>query len=163
MTPTFLEDTAYLITEKALIPHFAIRTGNKPFGKSKEENSVAGKKILRFVRETSRYVFFHYGIGHYANGLFSGYYDKQTKQVYITLSSKYEGNHGFQNDIDGLSLFTPRHINEKQEVIGSLIPEEILEHVERNGVSSLSLRARALVKNMQEDDNPVVVIAQPKK
>lgn len=163
MTPTFLRDTAYLVTDKALIPHFAIRTGNKPFGKTKEENSVAGKKILRFVRETSRYVFFHYGIGHYAFGLYSGYYDKQTKQVYITSTLKNGKDHGFQNDIDGLSSFTPRHVNEKQEVIGSIIPEEILDHVERNGTSSLSARAKALVKNMQEDDNPVVVIAQPKK
>ena len=156
MTPGFLGDTAYLITDETLIPHFVVRTGNKPYGKSIEENSVKDKKTLHLVRETSRYIFFNYGIGHNAFGLYSGYYDKRTKQIYIK-------NYGFLNDIDGLPVFTPTHFNEKQEAIGRIIPEEILEYVERVGVSSLSPRAKALIKDMQEDDNPIVVIAQPKK
>lgn len=163
MTPTFLGDTAYLITDEALIPHFVIRAGNKPFGKSIEENTVKDKKVLHLVRETSRYIFFNYGIGHYAYGLYSGYYDKRSKQIYINSPSIYDKNYGFLNDIDGLPVFFPTHINEKQEVIGRIIPNEILEYVERVGTSSLNPRAKALIKDMQEDDNPIVVIAEPKK
>ncbi|WP_176221484.1 6-bladed beta-propeller [Massilibacteroides vaginae] len=163
VTPGFLGDTAYQITDETLIPHFVVRTGNKPYAKSIEENSVKDKKILHLVRETSRYIFFNYGIGHNAFGLYCGYYDKRSKQVFVNSSSIYDRNYGFLNDIDGLPVFIPTHINEKQEVIGRIIPEEILEYVERVGTSSLSPRAKVLIKNMQEDDNPIVIIAQPKK
>jgi len=163
MSPTFLRDTVYLVANQRLIPHFVISVGNKPFGKSEEKNSINNKKILHLVRETDRFVFFTYGIGHYALELYSGYYDKSTQKTYISSEQKHDENYGFFNDIDGFPSFTPLHINERQEVIGRIIPADIYEYVKHNELSSLSPRAKDLIKDMQEDDNPIVIIAQPKK
>lgn len=162
MTQIFLSDTSYQVTKEKLIPHIITHTGNKPYGTSKEENAMGDRINLRMMRETNKYILFTYQLGHNAWHSYAGYYDKKTHQTYLCPTSNKENDYGFQNDIDGLLSFLPKQMNASGELIGRIIPEEQLEYIEKYGSVGLSPRAKKLIKGLQEDDNPIVVIATPK-
>ena len=94
-------------------------------------------------------------------------FDKHKSQVFIM--KKEQQLKGFYNDIDGGMPFWPTHINRKQELVMFLYPYQMIEiltneYIARKNIrdEAASLRLRELVRRLEEEDNPVVVIARLK-
>ena len=94
-------------------------------------------------------------------------FDKRKGQVFIM--QKEQNLKGFYNDIDGGMPFLPAYINGKQELVSFLYPYEIKEiltneYFARKNIldEAANLRLKEMIMRLQEDDNPVVVIARLK-
>jgi len=92
-------------------------------------------------------------------------FDKRKNEVVI--KQKEQRLKGFYNDIDGGMPFQPVTINRKQELVSFLYPDEMIEMLTNEYFSSkkirdatANLRLKELIKNLKEEDNPVVVIAR---
>ena len=91
-------------------------------------------------------------------------FDKKNKKLYIPHSKKAcESHYGYTNDTDGLTSVILRGMNKNGEVYGVLDVQALSEYVKLNGERGMSERGKRLVSNLMEDDNPIVVIATPKK
>ena len=91
-------------------------------------------------------------------------FTKKNKKLYIPENKKvYDFHYGYTNDIDGLTSVILRGMNEKGEVYGVLDVQALSEHININGKKGMSEIGKRLVSELQEDDNPIVVIATPKK
>lgn len=168
-------DTLYLVGEERLIPSIAFHfnetlgkkyeTGDLEFGSGNVETTRRYKKgYLNYWRiyQTDRYVFFVCSEweGLSSNISFSNYYDKKTRQLY---SCKREGERsGFVNDIDGLGTFFMQCLD-GNKLIGILMPEELLDYREKHKELKLSPTGEKILKDLQFDDNPIVVIATLKE
>ena len=94
-------------------------------------------------------------------------FDKHKNQVFVM--QKEQGLKGFFNDIDGGMPFWPAHINRKQELVSFLYPFEMIEmltieYFERKNIrdEAANLRLKELIRRLNEEDNPVVVIGRLK-
>lgn len=163
LAQTQLMDTTYRITDTELVPHIIMHTGNKPLSDDVVENEMSEKINLHLVRETDRFIFFTYGIGHSHTNDFSGYYDKQTQKTYISSELFNEKHNGFINDIDHLPSFTPIYINENKEVVGAILIEDLLEQINAGDTTKMNDKTKELISTVEKGSNPIVVIAHPKK
>jgi len=91
-------------------------------------------------------------------------FDKRKNQTFIL--QKEQRLKGFYNDIDGGLPFWPIHINLKQEMVAFLYPftmKEMLtdDYFGRKTIrdKAANLRLRELIKRLDDEDNPILVIA----
>ena len=94
-------------------------------------------------------------------------YDKRKSQVFVM--QKEQNLKGFYNNIDGGMPFWPTHINQKQEMVSFLYPYDMKEMLTNDyfkqksiNDNSAHLRLRELLSRVNDEDNPVVVIAKLK-
>ena len=94
-------------------------------------------------------------------------FDKAKSRVFVL--QKEQKLKGFYNDIDGGMPFWPVHINQKQELVSFLYPDEMKEMLTNEYFESKNIRDEAsnirlkeLIRRLKEEDNPVVVIAKLK-
>lgn len=161
---TCFSDTVYYISDNKLLPHIIFKTGNRNdvYERSNDMKYVSDQKSITNVCETNHFVFFNYILGHDQRTIYNGVYDKYNKTVYIAKNkSNNERNYGYVNDIDALSAFSIKGMNSENELYGALDAEILLDHINCNAVK-LSNRVEKLLVNLQEDDNPIIVIASPK-
>lgn len=161
---TCFSDTVYYVSDNKLLPHIIFKTGNRDdvYQRSNDIKYVSDQKSITNVCETNHYVFFNYILGHDQRTIYNGVYDKYDKTVYIAKNkNNNERNYGYVNDIDALSAFSIKGMNSENELYGALDAEILLDHINCNAVK-LTNRVKKLLVNLQEDDNPIIVIASPK-
>jgi len=162
-------DTIYCVDEKNLTPHIVFLLGDKQpsYYYKMDADSQKGKYIITFVSESDSFVLFNFysptetmGGPLVAKNIKSatshtGYYDKKSKQVYIS-STADSKNSGFT--ATGLPVsFLPISINKNKEMISHIDPEELMKYKDKTDP-----KYKYLFQNIQEDDNPIVIIAKLK-
>ena len=152
-------DTIYKISTDSISPHFSFFLGNKrlPY----QLLGTYSKDIHDYYRifligESDKYIFFNYS---YNRKTQYGYFDKVKKQSFV--SNSFEDGEGvFINDLDNMPSTKFRVINKKGEFSGFLRAEKVTEFINTNRRSNLKLEN---LSNIKDDDNPILVIATPKK
>jgi len=163
-------DTVYKIEENKLTPHIVFNFGDKktnPPTTTTNINGISiadvniGKWSITSVHETKKHVFFACkvsgGLRVTDNSFFSGYYDKKTQQVYTT--KNHRKSSGYINNIDNFLDFQIQTINNNGEFFGIIDAEKIVDYMKKNKNNSIRSKINNITE-IQEDDNPIVVIAR---
>lgn len=87
-------------------------------------------------------------------------FDKTTGTVKL-LNQPTKGKKGFRNDLDNGPVLWPQYISSNNELVRVYPAEDFLEMVEQ--LPNPSKELQKVAKNLQPDDNPVVIIAKLKK
>ena len=160
-------DTVFRVDEKSMIPRIIFKSGTKKpsYYPQEDLDYNRGKYLIDFVYESNRYVlfsFFYFSkvlddrMKTVNYSIYPGYYDKSNKQAYISSTSDFK-RPGFI--ISGIPVrFYPISINSKKEMIAQIDPEEIIKYRDQ-----LNPKYKSLFKDIQEDDNPIVIIAKLKE
>ena len=169
----FYNDTVFSVDENNLAPHIIFKLGNKQpsYYHRMANDNTKGKYLINFVNESNSFVLFNFiyytetetmrgpmGSESIAKDRLThtGYFDKKTKQVYISSSPDYQKS-GYI--LTGLPVgFLPISINKNKEMIAHIDPEELIKYKEK-----IDPQYKHLLQNIQEDDNPIVVIAKIKE
>jgi len=164
-------DTIYKIEENKLTPHIVFNLGDKKPKPPTTTTNIKGitiadinngKWYISYAQETKKYVFFKYevrgglGLTGTDNSSFSGYYDKKTQQVYTTNHRK---NSGYINDLDNFLDFRIYSSNNNGEFFGAIEAEKITDYMKKNKNNPIWSKINNITE-IQEDDNPIVVIAK---
>lgn len=151
-------DTIYHIRGTDLIPRYIFNTGEYhwPY-KERYNKSFAKEHIhINLIQETKRYLFFYFNFNQEA---LLGIFDKKTGQTAI---SKYEDF--ILDDIHSFMPLNLSNVSASGEFATIRQISEIKEWFDKNEAKSTSLPASlTALRNLEEDDNPVVVIMHPKK
>ena len=152
-------DTIYKLTRDSIIPHISFFLGDKqpPYqllGSS--EGEIHDYFNVHVIGECDKHIFFHY---YYNRERYFGYFDKTKKQTFVS-NSLENGIALFINDMDDAPSSSLIFINNKGERFGLLNAERLANHLENK--RGINPRLQHL-KNIEYDDNPVVVIATHKK
>jgi len=160
-------DTVFCVNETEMSPHIVFKLGDKQPSYYDQNNvdRLMGKYLISLVYESTSFILFNFshhpeiikiadfkslGIG----TVHTGYYDKKSKQVFISSSPALERSGGYT--ISGIpASFYPISINKSNEMIGKMDPMELLANKER-----ISSKYIDIFKNIQEGDNPIVIIAK---
>ncbi len=162
-------DTVFCVTENDLSPHIIFKLGNKQASYYHQDNADynRGKYLINFVYESDGFVFFNFLYNpknkdvanpntYQEESVYVGYYDKTNKQAYISITSDYE-NPGYT--INGIpDSFYPISINSNNEMIAKIHPEKLMRYKNK-----IDPKYKYLFEKMQEDDNPIIIIAKLKK
>lgn len=163
-------DTIFEIKYKKLVPKYEFFSDKyKP--DSYKRNYITNEEMKSFYLienffESANFLFFTLN---YKGELRAGLFDKRKKEAYITDSKKADSFFfnipcfGFNNDIDNFIQFYPQYINENNELIASVDAFEISNWFNNNKekISQLSPYLQNL-KNIKENDNPIIMIAKLK-
>ena len=169
----FYNDTVFLVNEHNVSPHIIFKLGNKQpsYAHQAEANFNKEKYLINFVYESDLFVLFNFryfaevGTMNFSGGTITqgknisthtGYYDKKSKQVYISSTSDFTKS-GFE--ISGIPIgFHPIFINKNHEMIAQIDPEELMQNRDK-----MDSRHTYLFQKVREDDNPIVIIAKLKQ
>jgi hypothetical protein len=161
-------DTVFFVTEKEMLPHVIFKSGNKQpsYYHQNDADYNKGKYLMNFVYESGSFILFNFlyynetrtmmGTKYGENvSTHTGYYDKKRKRVYISSTSDFKQSGYTINGIP--ETFYPICINGNNEMIGMIEPEKLLKHkvITNSKYESLFL-------NIQEDDNPIIIIEKLK-
>jgi hypothetical protein len=149
-------------------PHIIFRLGDKQpsYYHQYDADYNSGKYMINFVYESDLYVLFSFlyytetvRIGNIKDGknasVHTGYYDKESQQVYISSAPDLE-KPGYV--ITGIPVrFNPISINKNKKMIARIDPAELIKYKDR-----IASKYKHLFQNIQEDDNPIVIIAKLK-
>ncbi|MDL2244133.1 6-bladed beta-propeller [Parabacteroides sp. OttesenSCG-928-J18] len=161
-------DTVFCVTEENMSPHIVFDLGNKQPSYYHQNDADYNKEkyLINFVNESDSFVFFCFsyftettGLSGFVTGknvsVHTGYYDKKSKQAYISSTSDFK-KPGYL--IDGIPVgFYPKYINKNKEVIAQIDPEELVEYRDK-----IAPKYKGRLQDIQEDDNPIIIIAQIK-
>jgi len=162
-------DTVFRVDEYSMSPHIVFKLGNKQPSYYHQNNGNYNKEkyLIRFVYESDSFVLFNFyyyteTITNYfgevtgINGTtHTGYYDKKSKQAYISSTPDYKKS-GYA--ATGLPIsFYPTVMNKNNEMITKIDPALLWQHKDK-----IDPKYRQLFQDIQEDDNPIVVIAKLK-
>ena len=163
-------DTVFCVDEEKMLPHMIFKLGNKQpsYYHQQDGEYNKGKYLIYLVNESNSLVLFNFltiietrrgplGESLATNSYrHTGYYDKKSKQAYISSTPDYKKS-GIT--IPGLPVnFIPISINNNKEMIAHIDPEELMKY--KNDISS---QYKHLFQNIQEDDNPIIIIAKIKE
>ena len=159
-------DTIFCVNETEMSPHIVLNLGDKQpsyYHRYNKNNPNNEKYFISFVYESNSFILFNF---YYyvetiksivpSRTIHTGYYDKKSKQVFISSTSDLKSS-GYT--ISGIPVkFYPGVINKNNEMIAQMDPMELLENKDKIGP-----KYRDLFKNTQEGDNPIVIIAKIKE
>ena len=170
-------DTIYLVTKDALIPHYHLNMGPyKPPYEKQNELFIPPDPLInqyfwfRNIGETEHFLFFDFdhtkrNSTNSSSGSFFGYYDKKRETVKIADIDK-DGRR-IINDIDhfGAIQLSSWTINNKgHEMIFYIEAVDIVTWFKQNPQKAKELPAHLLkLSTLNENDNPIVVIAKLKQ
>ena len=159
-------DTIFCVDEKGMSPHIVFELGDKQpsYYHQGDTNHSKGKYLINFAHESDAFVLFNFscykGIieifgSKYSDrgATYTGYYDKKSKQTYISAPADLKKT-GYV--ISGIPIgFCPVSINMNNEMVAYIDPEILMEHKDKIGPEY-----KKIFQNIQEDDNPIVIIAK---
>ena len=162
-------DTVFRVTEKNITPHIVFTLGDKQPSYYHQDNANynKGKYFINFVYESNSFVLFNFfcysetiSINNFQSGnnesTYTGYYDKKNKRTYISSVPNLKGP-GYT--ISNIPVnFYPSSINKNKEMIASISPEELIKYK-----GKINAPYKQLLQHVQEDDNPIVIIAKLKE
>jgi hypothetical protein len=164
-------DTIQFIDKKKKVEYIPFNYGNYKFDSNDKEKFI----FLESMEEFSNFLFFEFratGLtpepynGYYANGVtytlsnICAVYNKKTGELTF-LKQSQKGKLGFMNDINGDLPFWPKYISTNGEMVCWYQPEEFMEAFK--GKENLSDNIKNILKDLKEDDNPIVAIARLKQ
>ena len=161
-------DTVFCVDEKSMLPHIVFKLGNKQPSYYHQNNSNynKGKYLINFVHESNTFILFSFTyyteivniLGETSGeniSLHTGYYDKKSKQTYISSTRDYKKS-GYA--VTGVPVsFSPISINKSNEMVALINPEELIMYKDR-----IDSKFKHIFRNIQEDDNPILIIAKLK-
>jgi len=164
----FYNDTVFSVDENGMIPNIIFKLGNKQPSYYHQMNADynKGKYRISFVHESDSFILFNFSqytetvkVGYETAGKnasdYTGYYDKKSKQVYISSTPDLKQS-GYI--APGISMnFIPMVINKNNEMVATIDPAELIKSKEK-----IEPEYKHLFKDMQEDDNPILIIAKLK-
>ena len=163
-------DTIFRIKDMKLHPVWVFDMGNYHLPRSIMANiNTSREEIIKYnwmqnVFEADPFILFSLTR---ERGDSTFVYDKHKSQVFVI--QKELNLKGFYNNIDGGMPFWPTHINQKQEMVSFLYPYEMKEMLTNDYFKQKSindnnahLRLKELLSKVNDEDNPVVVIAKLK-
>ena len=153
-------DTIFRVTRDSMIPYISFLLGNKKPSYQFMGGSGSEMDDYYYVYiqgENDKYLFFNFS---YKRNKYYCYFDKSKAETYVSNFLDDDGIAFFKNDLDEIPIKTLGNLNSNGETLGRLSAEKILEALK--GKKTLSSKLQHL-KNIEYDDNPIVVIAIPKK
>ena len=160
-------DTIFCVDEKKMSPHIIFKLGEKQasYYHQKDLESSKGKYLIRFVHESNSFVLFNFsyfteimsasGMSNPKASTHTGYYDKKSKQVFISSTPDFKKS-GYS--VNGLPIsFYPIYISKNNEMVSIIDPEELTKNKDK-----IDSKYRHLLQDIQEDDNPILIIAKIK-
>ena len=165
----FYNDTIFCVNENIMSPHIIFKSGNKQPSYYHQTNIDYNKEkyLINFACESHSFILFSFSYHTETNKSLSGetigsnssthtgYYDKTNKQTYISSTPDYKKS-GYT--ILGLPVsFYPLSINKSNEIVAIINPEELI--INKDNIDS---KYKHLFINIQEDDNPILIIARLK-
>ena len=163
-------DTVFCVDENRMLPHIIFKLGNKQPSYYHQDNADynKGKYLINFVSESKSFILFSFTyftettkISGQTVGTISstttltGYYDKKSKQAYISSTPDLKKSGYIANGIP--MSFYPVSINKSKEMITKIDPEELMKY--KDGIDP---KYKRLFQDIQEDDNPIIIIAKLK-
>lgn len=167
-------DTLFGIAESKLIPRLVLNTGDYRYpNKITQDEALSGaldnKDYLDILNlfENSSSIFFEYSFkrNEIVEGMLETYlliFDKKTKSIIVSQNQKNRLA-GLKDDINNFMPVSPIKITEDNQMIAFLRPIEILKWLTENPSASAGMMAKfPWLKNINEMDNPVIVIGKCK-
>jgi hypothetical protein len=156
-------DTVFNVGADTLKPALLYELGEYSPPYREQENLGEKRSEYMFPYKTlqsSDFVFYNVS---FKEKLAYGYYNRKTKEAFLSDPSTSDKKTGYTNDIDNFVSFYPTSINEKGEMMGLITAEEVYEWFQNNPdrIASLPENLQAL-QNIEPEDNPVVMIAKLK-
>lgn len=157
-------DTVFNVGADTLKPEFFYELGefSPPYA---EQESMSGeqRKEYMFVYNTLQspdFIFFNVG---FKEKEAYGYYNRKTKEAFLSDPKTSNKKMGYTNDIDDFVSFYPTIINDEGEMMGIIKAEEVYEWFQSNPdkIASLPQNLKSL-QNIEPEDNPVIMIAKLK-
>lgn len=152
-------DTIYTIKDKTLVPYLIFNTGERhfPVERQGDGNGTTDFLTMTYVMETPQVVFFQFAKGFYSksseSSMFDGIYDKQSGKVTINKRQP------LTDDLTGFMPLTLHTHTTQGEFAAVLETPDIMEWLEEHPDTKLE-GSLAPLKNLTDDDNPVVVIIE---
>ena len=160
----FLNDTIFKIVDRALQPAwvFEMRRSSHVLQQFRDDPPALSKEsedyhLVNSLLETDEYMFLRTV---YQNKNHAFIFDKKQRQV------KGLENRGFVNDIDGGLTFWPAFTNQNQDLIQLHDAYSFKKNINEKGLSEQNVqnvaelqKLQKLVAQLDDEDNPVVVIA----
>ena len=153
-----LNDTIFQIDGNRIAPYLTFHTGNHhfPLEKKGEKEASEGTLVITDVMETSQWILFHCTKDIYGEPeSYQGIYDKKNGEVRLT-----KENDGFIDDIHHFLPIHPEAYGAKGEW-GTLFSIEQIQTFQEEHPDFKMEGALAPLKDLDFDDNPVVVIVEP--
>ena len=153
-----LNDTIFQIDGNRIAPYLTFHTGNRhfPLEKKGEKEASEGTLVITDVMETSQWILFHCTKDIYGEPeSYQGMYDKKNGEVRLT-----KENDGFIDDIHHFLPIHPEAYGAKGEW-GTLFSIEQIQTFQEEHPDFKMEGALAPLKDLDFDDNPVVVIVEP--
>jgi len=157
----FFNDTVFQVTTNKLIPTIVFNSGkySPPFLEKHKFDYVQYHNI-QTILESEQLIFFQL---YFKKRAYYCYFDKRTNRVMIPNYKNSQFN-GFENDIDGFMQFYPLSVSNRNELIGFLEPFEIRQWFDKNPEKSKMLPPHLQkLRNIQESDNPVLMLVKLKE
>lgn len=157
----YFNDTVFQMNESRKVPSIVFKSGkySPPFYE-RETFDFTEYHSIREIIETNNQVFFKLNYKKQAHFCF---YDKRSKQVFISYNSQKEGN-GYENDIDGFVPFTPQTLSENNELISYVYPYQIRQWFNENPDKAAKLTPELKsFRKINENDNPVLMLVKLKE
>ena len=159
-------DTVFCVDENKMTPHILFKSGDKQASYYHQDNATynKGKYLINFVNESNSFVLFNFSyyqetIGNSGYQIIknetphTGFYDKKSLRTYVSSTPDFKTT-GFA--ITGIPIyFYPLHINKNREMVAKIDPEELTKYKD-----NINPKYKYIFHNIQEDDNPIVVIAK---
>ncbi len=158
---SFFCDTVFRLTQNDIVPSFMLKSGKylPPFESkwwSNEKKKRSDFISLPTYFENSRFIAFDM---YKKSKRYFGLYNKSSRTLKIT-----GNNAGILNNLDGFINPTFNSINESEELLGFVNPHEIQLWFKQNPDKYESLKPELKkLKDINESDNPVIIIAKFKE
>lgn len=157
----YFNDTIFQINESRKVPYIVFNSGkySPPFYE-RETFDFTEYHSIRNIMETNNQIFFRLN---FKKQKYFCYYDKNSERVFITNNSQKEGD-GYENNIDGFVPFIPNTLNDNNELVGYVYPYQIRQWFNKNHDKAAKLPVELKkFKNINENDNPVLMIVKLKE
>jgi hypothetical protein len=171
-----LEDTVFSIDNTMEMKEHLVFQYGKHKWRLKEDVRRSDWIYVKKMHETSQYVFIEFAAGPtlaterfaYVNldGAYSqdnricGVFNKHTGKLSL-MKQPIPAKLGFKNDIDGGLPFWPKYITSSGELVDYYQAFEFIAAFE--GKENIPEDVKAILKDLKDDDNPVVAIAKLKE
>lgn len=155
-------DTVFSLTERAMTPEWVLDMGKYRLPQEEQYSKEARREkgTVNQVMESDRYLMFSYFFyPEEEMQAYRGIFDKTTGETRIALYKD-----GFADDLNGFMPIHPTIENWDNSLVAFLQPIDILTWFEEHPEEAEKLKPEIRrLKEIKEDDNPVLVVAKLKR